>query len=98
MRLDVHGLRELHPFGIEARVHDPSASAPQAQHEYGLPLCALDELKPLDALVLAVSHKAYLDLPVEQLGGRVRDRGLSLDVKSAIAPARLGPRVRYWSL
>jgi UDP-N-acetyl-D-galactosamine dehydrogenase len=93
---DIH--RELRQFGIEARVHDPSASAPEAQHEYGLQLCALDELKQLDALVLAVSHKAYLDLPVEQLGGMVRDGGLFLDVKSAIDPARLGRRVRYWSL
>jgi len=28
----------------------------------------------------------------------VRDGGLFLDVKSAIDPARLGRRVRYWSL
>jgi UDP-N-acetyl-D-glucosamine/UDP-N-acetyl-D-galactosamine dehydrogenase len=93
---DIH--RELRQFGIDARVHDPLASAPEAQHEYGLKLAPLDEMKQLDALVLAVSHRAYLDLPVEQLSGMLRDGGLLLDVKSAVDPSRLGRGIRYWSL
>jgi UDP-N-acetyl-D-galactosamine dehydrogenase len=93
---DIH--KELRQFGIDAQVHDPTASAPEALHEYGLKLAPLDEMKQLDALVLAVSHKAYLDMPVEQLGGMVREGGLFLDVKSAIEPARLGRGIRYWSL
>ena len=32
----------------------------------------------------AVSHKPYLDLPVEQLTGMLRKGGLLLDVKSAL--------------
>ncbi len=43
----------------------------------------------LDALVLAVSHKQYLELPVEQLTGMLRKGGLLLDVKSALDPARV---------
>ena len=93
---DIH--KELRQFGIDAQVHDPTASAPEALHEYGLKLAPLDEMKKLDALVLAVSHKAYLDMPVEQLGGMLREGGLFLDVKSAVDPARLGRGIRYWSL
>jgi UDP-N-acetyl-D-glucosamine/UDP-N-acetyl-D-galactosamine dehydrogenase len=52
----------------------------------------------LDALVLAVSHKEYLDLPVDKLTGMLRKGGLLLDVKSALDPARVGAGVRYWSL
>jgi UDP-N-acetyl-D-galactosamine dehydrogenase len=93
---DIH--RELRQFGIEARVHDPTASAPEALHEYGIKLAALEEMHQLDALVLAVSHKQYLELPVEQLTGMLRRGGLLLDVKSALDPARVGAGVRYWSL
>ncbi len=93
---DIH--RELRQFGIEARVHDPTASAPEALHEYGIQLAALEELHQLDALVLAVSHKQYRELPIEQLTGMVRKGGLLLDVKSALDPARVGTGVRYWSL
>ncbi len=93
---DIH--KELRQFGIDAQVHDPAASAAEAHHEYGLKLASLDEMKQLDALVLAVSHKAYLDVPVEKLSGMLRDGGLFLDVKSAIDPSRLGRGIRYWSL
>ncbi len=62
-------VRELRPFGIDARVHDPTASAPEALREYGIQLAAFEELRQFDALVLAVSHKQYLDLPVEQSPG-----------------------------
>jgi UDP-N-acetyl-D-galactosamine dehydrogenase len=93
---DIH--RELRQFGIEARVHDPLASAPEAQHEYGIKLASLEEMTKLDALVLAVSHKEYLDLPIDRLAGMVRDGGLVIDVKSALDPSRLGPGIRYWSL
>ena len=48
--------------------------------------------------VLAVSHKPYLDLPVEQLTGMLRKGGLLLDIKSALEPARVGAGVQYWSL
>jgi hypothetical protein len=64
----------------------------------GRPSAATDELHQLDALVLAVSHKQYLDLPVDKLTGMLRKGGLLLDVKSALDPARVGAGVRYWSL
>jgi UDP-N-acetyl-D-galactosamine dehydrogenase len=93
---DIH--RELRQFGIEARAHDPLASAAEAQRQYGLRLAPLEEMQELDALVLAVRHRAYLDMPVERLRGMLRSGGLLLDVKSALDPARLGRGVRYWSL
>ncbi len=94
---------DIHQRAAPVRHRRPGArpaspSAPEALHEYGLKLAPLDEMKKLDALVLAVSHKAYLDMPAEQLGGMLRDGGLFLDVKSAIDPARLGRGIRYWSL
>jgi UDP-N-acetyl-D-galactosamine dehydrogenase len=75
-----------------------TASAPEALHDYGIQLAALEELHQLDARMLAVSHEHYLDLPVDKLTGMLRKGGLLLDVKSALDPARVGAGVRYWSL
>jgi UDP-N-acetyl-D-glucosamine/UDP-N-acetyl-D-galactosamine dehydrogenase len=91
-------LHELRQFGIEPMVHDPLANPAEAVHEYGIKLKAIEELTRLDALVLAVSHKWYLEGGLDRLTGMVRDGGIVVDVKSVLDPARLGGRVRYWSL
>jgi UDP-N-acetyl-D-galactosamine dehydrogenase len=64
-------------------------------------LAPLEELSQLDAVVLAVCHRWYLDLGPQRLFGMVRDGGVVVDVKSALDPSSpaLGPRkIRYWSL
>jgi UDP-N-acetyl-D-galactosamine dehydrogenase len=91
-------LRELRQFGIEAMVHDPIASPREAQHEYGVKIAALDEMERLDALVLAVSHKWYLELGQVRLAAMVRQGGVLVDVKSVLDPQRLDRGLRYWSL
>ena len=91
-------VRELTEFGISALVHDPIASAAEVKHEYGLTLCNFEELRALDAVVLAVSHKAYAELGIERIVSTLRDGGIVVDVKSACDPTKLDKRVRYWSL
>jgi UDP-N-acetyl-D-glucosamine/UDP-N-acetyl-D-galactosamine dehydrogenase len=91
-------LRELSQFGIEAQVHDPVADPKEALREYGVTLTAIEELTELDAVVLAVAHKWYLAPGRPSLFSMVRDRGVLVDVKSVLDPARAGGRIRYWSL
>jgi len=91
-------LRELRQFGIDAMVHDPLASAPEALHEYGVKLAAMEEMTRLDALVLAVSHRWYLDQGQPRLLSMVRDGGVVVDVKSVLDPGRSERGIRYWSL
>ena len=55
-------LQELATFGIAAMVHDPLADRRCGHIEYGLELAPLDLLRQLDAMVLAVPHRAYLEL------------------------------------
>lgn len=90
-------LKELESFGVKPLVHDALADAAEAEHEYGLTLVSLDQLRELDALVLAVPHEAYLHNG-EEIFTRVVDRGVVLDVKSAL-PSTPAPRgIRVWSL
>ena len=91
----VHELRE---FGIEAMVHDARGNAAEAKHEYGLTLAALEDYRNLDGLIVAVSHKEYIQLGQARLVGMVRDNGCFVDVKSAFSPARMERGVQYWSL
>src|SRR5689334_4799150 len=60
-------IRELHEFGVETYVHDPLASHEDALHEYGLRLCDWDTLPAADAVVMAVSHKQFLDISSNEL-------------------------------
>jgi UDP-N-acetyl-D-glucosamine/UDP-N-acetyl-D-galactosamine dehydrogenase len=91
-------LHELRQFGVEALIHDPLANAAEAQHEYGLKLSPLEEMRDLDALVLAVSHKKYAELGQDALLGLVKAGGVVVDVKSAFDPAKVDRGLRYWSL
>jgi len=92
-------IAELKEFGIEARLVDPYADPAETKHEYGLTLSKLEELTDLDALILAVSHKEYVDQPVARLVERIRPGGVLVDVKSALNPDALPKgRVSYWCL
>ena len=91
----VHELRE---FGVQTLIHDPHANAAETRHEYGLELNQLEEFRALDGLVLAVSHKEYLEMGLEKMVACLRDGGVFMDVKSAFEPSKVGNRVRYWSL
>ena len=52
-------VNELSSFGLEVQVHDPFASAEEAEHEYGIKLVSMEALKPADAVILAVAHDEY---------------------------------------
>ena len=54
-------VRELQDFGIIVQLHDPEADANLLFEQYGLQLMALEALKPADALVIAVAHRAYCE-------------------------------------
>lgn len=52
----------------------------------------------LDAVVLAVSHQAYLDMSCDRLLACLRPGGVLMDVKSVLDPAKISQNVSYWSL
>jgi UDP-N-acetyl-D-galactosamine dehydrogenase len=92
-------IRELESFGVEVHCHDPVASTAEAAHEYGIALRRWDELPRAEALVVAVSHRAFLDGPVERFRALLSDGGAFIDVKAGFdreALAAAGWRV--WRL
>ena len=90
-------LTELKTFGIKPVAHDPLAAPGDVSHEYGLTMSRLPQFKELDALILAVPHRQYLEKPAK-LNAMLRDGGILVDIKSAIDPKTVPGNLRYWSL
>ena len=91
-------IQELRQFGIEPVVTDPFAEAHEVREEYGLTLTRFEELGTQDAVILAVAHRQYLQLPREKLMGLVRKGGVLADVKAALPRAEVRSDLGFWSL
>lgn len=76
-------VRELQSWGAEVIVADTWADPAEVQHEYSIPLGAIDQDHPVDALIVAVGHNEYRALSPTQLKTLTRGNSPVLaDVKS----------------
>jgi UDP-N-acetyl-D-galactosamine dehydrogenase len=92
-------IHELQSFGLKVHVHDPLADNDECVHEYGIGLTPWDQLPQAGAVVAAVSHKAYKDMGLPQLLGKLKPGGVFTDVKSAYEPAAIsGAGYKLWRL
>ncbi len=97
----VNIIRELEEFCIEVLVHDPLADSEEAKAIYDLNLLSLEEMRELDALILAVPHNAYSSLSLEAMRSWFRDprNGLLLDIKGFFEPDQIkAAGLNYWRL
>ncbi|MET3591656.1 UDP-N-acetyl-D-galactosamine dehydrogenase [Mesorhizobium shonense] len=91
-------VRELRQFGIVPKVHDPLADAETARRDHGETILPLEEMNDLQALVLAVPHKDYLEGEKSRIFQMIRPGGTLFDIKSAIKPDEIPDNIKYWSL
>jgi len=92
-------IRELESFGCSVHVHDPVASAVEAEHEYGVQLKDWADLPRACAIVAAVSHRMFLDMSVEQVLDKLQPDGVLVDVKAVYDSANFARHgVRVWRL
>ncbi|MDY0071405.1 MAG: nucleotide sugar dehydrogenase [Thauera sp.] len=76
-------IRELQSYGCKVSVHDPVAEPDEAEREYGVKLCAWEDLPQAQAIVATVAHRDYLDRPLTELTARLVPGAVFSDVKSA---------------
>jgi UDP-N-acetyl-D-galactosamine dehydrogenase len=77
-------IAELQEYCCDVRVHDPLADAAEAQAEYGIELCAWEDLKNCQAVILVVPHAQYLTLSVADFGAMMVEDATLVDVKAVL--------------
>ncbi len=60
-------INELKEYGINAIVHDPQADKDEVLDVYGIELRETEDIKDIDAVVLAVPHEEYKELSLEDI-------------------------------
>ena len=90
-------ITELKEYGIQPVVDDAFASDRDVLH-LGLERTAFSQWSDLDALILAVPHRPYLNLTIEKLLSCVRPGGLVFDVKSKLNRADVPEGLVYLAL
>lgn len=95
-------VKELQDYDIDVIVHDPVADPDEALHEYGIELNSLEQLEPVDALVLTVSHDAYKAITLQDFKKMCTSESgecVLVDVKGCINPQEAKDAgFVYWSL
>lgn len=93
-------VHELEDFGVEVLVHDPLADSREAKQYYGLELVSLENLRGVDAVVVAVMHKDYTRLGLPGISGLCTNgRPIVVDVKGAFDAADAQNfEITYWKL
>jgi UDP-N-acetyl-D-galactosamine dehydrogenase len=92
-------IRELQSYGLNVHVHDPVAAPGEARREFGVDLIGWNDLPCAGAIVAAVSHRALLERPIDQVLEKLVQGGVYADVKcTADLPALQGRGVRVWRL
>ena len=90
--------KDLKSKGHNVLVHDPMVTDETTQKEYGISLSNLEDFQELDALIIAVSHKLYCEMELEDIKARLKQDALFVDIKSIYLPDDIGSEFKYWSL
>lgn len=91
----VDTVRELESFGVIVDVIDPEASPEEVKHEYGYDLAPKPNPK-YDAVILAVNHTEYENLPQSYFEELIDKDGVFVDLKG-IYRGKIN-KFLYWSL
>ncbi len=92
-------INELKTYSVDVLVHDPMADKDEAKKYYGINLTSWEEMANLDAVILAVGHKFYRNIPTTDLADKIIHRGCLVDVKSILNVEEVKKTgLSYWRL
>ncbi|MCG8609316.1 MAG: Vi polysaccharide biosynthesis UDP-N-acetylglucosamine C-6 dehydrogenase TviB [Pseudomonadales bacterium] len=72
---------ELETYHANIDVYDPWADADEVKHEYGISLTDQLESNKYDAIILAVSHKDFIEMGAEEIRSLGKKNSILYDVK-----------------
>ena len=92
-------IAELKSYGATVVVHEPVADADEARREYGVELCAWDDLPVAAAIVAAVAHNEFRQRPLADYVAKLQPGGVLADVKCLFDESALAAQgVKVWRL
>lgn len=94
-------IRELNDYGIVPLVADPVANAELAYEEYGIELTAMEDMKALDVILLAVPHEEFASMGIDEYDALYSAGGpkIMYDIKGVYSRKAFESRdYYYWSL
>ena len=79
-------VNELKEYGIYPVIADPVADAEEAKREYYITFTDLERMQDMDAVIIAVAHKDFLDLTESALSRLYREgeKKVLLDIKGLL--------------
>jgi UDP-N-acetyl-D-glucosamine/UDP-N-acetyl-D-galactosamine dehydrogenase len=77
-------VKHLKEYGVNIKIYDPLANPEEVLHEYALETTTSLPKNKFDSIVLAVAHKEFLTLDLEQLKA---EKSIVYDVKNVIGCA-----------
>lgn len=94
--------KELGEYGIEPIVVDPAADAAEAKRLYGITFQTMDDIREVDALIIAVAHEQFLSLDREKISSLynpAHKRKVLMDLKGILNRKEyLTEDYLYWRL
>ena len=96
-------VNELKEYGIKPLIYDPVADASEAKHEYGVTFNNYEDIKEIDALIIAVSHKAFLEMSLTDFDKMFKNtsnnKKVIVDVKGVLNRNKVESlSYKYWRL
>lgn len=74
-------VNELSDYGITPMIYDPVADANEAFQEYGVRFVEKEDLKDLDAIIVAVKHEAFRGCTLDMMAEKFSTSKILIDVK-----------------
>lgn len=96
-------VRELKAYGIVPSIADPVADVKEAKELYNISFMELSEVKEMDALLIAVSHKVFMELSLDEIAGMLKrgenDQKVIVDIKGILNKKEMiNQGYNYWRL
>ena len=78
--------KELQEFGITPVVVDPAADADEAKRLYGISFKTMEDIKDMDAVIIAVCHQQFASLSLDTIDGffGANEKKVLLDLKGIL--------------
>ena len=81
-------VNELKEYGLTPMITDPEADAEEAKHEYGIVFDSIEDIKEMDAVVVAVGHDQFLRFTQEDFNKMFKEGSnegkVLLDIKGIL--------------